>query len=51
MTHQPKGSMCMSCAHKAKDCSALPFAQMPPIERTGLTVIVRCQYWVKEAKG
>lgn len=31
--HQPKGSMCAACQHAARDCSALPFGQMPVIKR------------------
>lgn len=42
MTHQPKGGMCCNCQHARRDCSALPFKQMKPIERDGDRVIVRC---------
>lgn len=42
MTHQPKGGMCCNCQHARRDCSALPFEQMKPIERDGDRIIVRC---------
>lgn len=40
--YQPKGGMCMSCQHKARDCASLPFASMPVIDKYGSTAIVRC---------
>ena len=40
--HQPKGGMCRTCQHAQRNCSALPFDQMPAIERTPTAVIVRC---------
>lgn len=42
MTHQPKGGMCCACQHAQRDCSALPFKAMPPIQHDNSTVIVRC---------
>jgi len=42
MTHQPKGGMCAACRHALRNCSTLPFASMPVLERAGQTVIVRC---------
>lgn len=30
---QPKGSMCASCKHSARDCSSLPFSYMRPVKR------------------
>ena len=42
MTHQPKGSMCMSCRHTIDDCSHLPFSTMPTISKSQRRVIVRC---------
>lgn len=33
MTHQPKGSMCMSCDNAGPGCASLPFATMPVIKR------------------
>ncbi|PTQ70399.1 hypothetical protein C8K61_106121 [Pseudomonas sp. GV071] len=42
MTHQPKGGMCCACQHAYRNCSSLPFKQMPPLARDGDWVIVRC---------
>lgn len=42
MTYQPKGGMCGSCKHVKRNCSALPFDQMPVIERTPSAAIVKC---------
>jgi hypothetical protein len=42
MTHQPKGSMCMSCRHAFDDCSHLPFSTMPAISKSKGRIIVRC---------
>lgn len=42
MTHQPKGSMCMSCRHTFDDCSNLPFSRMPAMSKSKSRVIVRC---------
>ncbi|OHC12499.1 MAG: hypothetical protein A2002_04470 [Pseudomonadales bacterium GWC1_66_9] len=42
VTHQPKGGMCAACRHALSNCSALPFASMPGLDRVGQTVIVRC---------
>lgn len=42
-THQPKGSMCYSCAKSSADCSGLSFESMPVISRASDGVlIVRC---------
>lgn len=44
--HQPKGGLCMVCAKRCNDCSALPFALMPPLgayqENGVIVTIVRC---------
>lgn len=42
MTHQPKGSMCMSCRHTFDDCSRLPFSTMPAMSKSKSRTIVRC---------
>ena len=42
MTHQPKGSMCMSCRHAFDDCSHLPFSTMPAMSKSKGRIIVRC---------
>ncbi len=42
MTHQPKGSMCMSCRHTFDNCSHLPFSTMPAMSKSTGRVIVRC---------
>lgn len=39
---QPKGGMCFSCAHRERDCSALPFWDMPVIETVDGVRIVMC---------
>jgi hypothetical protein len=49
MTHQPKGSMCMSCAKKKDDCSKLPFDKMRAYERIGDVVVVICSEFKKPA--
>ena len=42
-TFYPKGGMCVSCAHRARDCSHLDFAAMYPIKRNNdNTTAVRC---------
>lgn len=46
--YQPKGSMCAACQHAKRDCSALPFGQMPVIKRYPDGVkAVRCQQFEK----
>lgn len=42
MTHQPKGGMCCTCQHARRDCYALAFKKMPPIQRDASAVIARC---------
>ncbi|SEI97969.1 hypothetical protein SAMN04244579_02668 [Azotobacter beijerinckii] len=42
MTFQPKGGMCATCCHALRNCSSLPFASMPVLERAGQAIIVRC---------
>ena len=32
MTHQPKGSMCISCGNANASCASRPFASMPVIK-------------------
>jgi hypothetical protein len=48
-SYTPKGSMCMSCQHAQRDCSALPFAFMPVITRHGDVAVVRCTEHAKAA--
>jgi len=48
MTHHPKGSMCMACAHARRDCSALEFSAMPVIERHAGMVVVKCREFVRQ---
>ena len=31
-THQPKGSMCMSCSNGSAACAELPFSTMPVVQ-------------------
>ena len=40
--YTPKGSMCIACTHKARECKHLPFATMLAIERLPAQVVVRC---------
>ncbi len=40
--YQPKGSMCVVCKKRDKDCSQLPFSLMPIIEKQKHILIVRC---------
>ena len=42
--YQPKGSMCMSCVHKYRDCSFLEFKKMNVIKvlKNGVKV-VKCE--------
>lgn len=42
MISSTKGGMCASCQHAKRNCSTLPFDQMPVIERTPGAIIVRC---------
>ena len=43
-SHQPKGSMCVSCAWARRNCEGLGFESMPVIGTDGRTgaKIVRC---------
>ena len=45
--YQPKGGMCMACAHKRKDCSSLPFHSMPIIKRDKQVAIVACTEYAR----
>ena len=47
--HQPKGGMCRTCVHLLRNCSTLPFDQMPVIERTPAADIVRCTEYKRRA--
>ena len=50
--YQPKGRMCSSCQHKHRDCSHLPFNEMPVIEKyiqTGV-MVVKCVDFTKDTK-
>ena len=40
--YQPKGGMCMACRKCWRDCSGLPFAEMPVVYEGESIVIVRC---------
>ena len=44
---RPKGGMCSACAHAERDCSALPFSDMPLIEVVDNVRIVRCTAHVR----
>lgn len=44
---QPKGGMCNSCARSGRDCSALPFEDMPVIETVDGVRIVICTAHVR----
>jgi hypothetical protein len=48
--YTPKGSMCMACVHRQRDCSGLDFAKMQAMDkmRSG-QVIVSCNEF--ENKG
>lgn len=46
----PKGSMCMACAHKDRDCRHLDFQSMPAIERSRDRVTVKCSGFEKAGK-
>jgi hypothetical protein len=50
MIFQPKGGMCMTCRHAKRDCSDLPFHDMPVVERYYLVARVRCTEHVKVAQ-
>lgn len=45
--YQPKGGMCMTCQHSARDCSPLVFHAMPRIAAYPGAVIVRCTEHVR----
>lgn len=55
--HQPKGGMCTVCAHRSRDCSSLPFASYPVLERDEdlaslhTTVVVRCLEFVRAGRA
>lgn len=50
MTHQPKGGMCMTCAHLHSDCSGLKFHQMPVVKTyPDGTKAVRCTFHSRTA--
>jgi hypothetical protein len=41
--YMPKGGMCMTCIHRSRDCSGLPFATMPIISiARNRVAIVKC---------
>lgn len=45
----PKGSMCMVCMNRFKDCSKLPFELFKPITKHKDGVIeVKCEAFCKE---
>ena len=46
----PKGSMCIACIHRSRDCSHLRFHAMQPVEKQGNVIIVRCTDFSHEAK-
>lgn len=42
MKHIPKGSMCLACEHRFRDCSYLDFSSMAVIASSNDYNIVRC---------
>lgn len=42
LTHQPKGSMCMACEHKHRNCSNLDFSKMRVMQQYQSVKIVIC---------
>ena len=48
--YQPKGRMCANCKYKHRDCSHLPFNEMPVIEdlKSYGIFIVKCTDFTKE---
>ena len=42
MNYYPKGSLCISCVHRARNCSGLPFRQMPVHRADGIDAVVIC---------
>jgi len=49
ITHHPKGSMCAACKHKHRDCSKLPFAEMPVMLKYDGVKIVKCKEFERNA--
>lgn len=47
MTHHPKGSMCIACAHARRDCSDLEFSTMPVLERYAGMAVVKCREFTR----
>ena len=50
--YQPRGSMCAECQHRDRDCSGLPFSDMPVLEMgrgagDRIYAAVRCTEYVK----
>lgn len=43
LPYQPKGSMCAACKHKHRDCSKLPFSEMPVMLKHDGVKIVNCK--------
>lgn len=52
MIYQPKGSMCVTCRHALRDCSALPFNTMPAAKRFSdvATSVICTEYERKELR-
>jgi len=49
--YQPKGGMCMTCAHRHDDCSHLPFRDMPVVKvYPDGTRAVRCLQHQRETR-
>ena len=46
--YQPRGSQCLNCVHKGRDCSSLPFNTMHIIEKWCDVMIVKCSDYEKE---
>jgi len=40
-TYQPKGGMCLTCAHKDRNCSHLKFDEMKVIQKELLAGVIK----------
>lgn len=42
VTHRPRGTMCVTCTDRARDCSGLPFERMRVIgkDAEGLAIVI-----------
>jgi hypothetical protein len=47
----PKGSLCVACVRRHRDCSDLNFDTMPSLVTRDGVRFVRCTYFVRDESG